>query len=94
MNKNVKVFSVFADEGIRNLLYKNNITFVFLIPCIGYKSELIRKYKSRGNNSQFIERAIKQLELWNSEISSYKYKTIIVSKNKYLEDILLEYKII
>lgn len=78
-----------ADLEIRTLLIKEGIDFIFVIPSLGSKQELITRYKGRGNNKAFISRAIKDLEDWHKQISSYNYETIVLPKKYYLEDLLL-----
>ncbi|MFR0823449.1 MAG: hypothetical protein ACLU84_02500 [Clostridia bacterium] len=81
-----------ADLEVRNILKDEQIDFIFIIPSIDSKCELIARYRKRGNNEMFINRAINDLENWSKV--NYNYKTIILSKGKYLEDYLIEKKLI
>lgn len=83
-----------ADLEIRNILLHEQIDFIFLMPSLDSKDILVERYKKRGNNKNFIKRAISNLEEWHSQIHQYTYKTIILPKDKYLEDWLLEQKIL
>lgn len=78
-----------ADSEIRQLLTEEGIDFIFVIPSLDSKKELIERYKYRGNNDAFIKRAIKDLEDWHKEISLYNYETTVLPKKYYLEDFLL-----
>lgn len=83
-----------ADLEIRDLLIKNKINFLFVMPDLDSEKTLIKRYKKRGNNKLFIERAIFELKDWNKQIPYYKYKTIILPKPYFLEDWLIKEKII
>lgn len=88
INQN-KIILVPADLQIRQLLTKQGIDFIFVIPSLDSKEELIARFKNRGNNDTFIKRAIKDLDDWYKEISTYNYETIVLPKKYYLEDLLL-----
>ncbi len=90
--KEDKIIFVPADLEIRDILIKEKIKFVFIMPSIDSKSELILRYKKRGNNEMFIKLAITDLENWSK--LKYNYKTIILPQNKYLEDYLIEENLI
>lgn len=66
----VKVICTFAGLGKSYLAKK--YTYIedcdigsFVIPSLDIKQELISRYKSRGNNEIFINRAVKDLEEWH-----------------------------
>lgn len=77
-----------ADLEIRDMLLKEKIKFVFIMPSVDSKEELVSRYKKRGNNEMFIKRAITDLENWSK--LTYNYKKVVLPKNKYLEDYLIE----
>lgn len=83
-----------ADLEIRNILLSEKIEFIFIIPSLDSKHNLVERYIKRGNNENFIKRAVSDLEEWHSLIPKYQYKTIILPKDKYLEDLLLEQNIL
>ena len=91
MNKD-KIILVPADEEVRQLLLLENISFVFVLPSFDSKDNLVERYKKRGNSEKFIQRAIQNLIDWHH--LHYKYETIILKKNEYLEDYLLREKLI
>ncbi len=91
MNKD-KIILVPADEEVRQLLLLENISFVFVLPSFDSKDNLVERYKERGNSEKFIQRAIQNLIDWHH--LHYKYETIILKKNEYLEDYLLREKLI
>ncbi len=91
MNKD-KIILVPADEEVRQLLLLENISFVFVLPSFDSKDNLVERYKERGNSEKFIQRAIQNLIDWHHLY--YKYETIILKKNEYLEDYLLREKLI
>jgi len=94
MDAGVYIILVPADLEIRNILIKNKIDFIFIIPDLSSKKILIERYKKRGNNKKFIERAIKQLQEWHKEIPYFEYKTIILSKPFILENWLMQQKLL
>ncbi|MBP3635228.1 MAG: hypothetical protein J6J17_02050 [Bacilli bacterium] len=83
-----------ADLEIRNILVKSKIDFIFIIPDLNSEKILIERYKKRGNNKKFIERAINQLQKWHKEIPYFEYKTIILSKTFILENWLIKQKLL
>lgn len=87
-----KIILVPADEEVRQLLVLENISFVFVLPSLDSKDNLVERYIERGNSEDFIQRAILNLIDWHH--LKYKYKTIILKKNEYLEDYLLRENLI
>lgn len=87
-----KIVLVPADEEVRQLLVLENISFVFILPSLDSKDNLVERYIERGNSEDFIQRAIQNLIDWHH--LKYKYKTIILKKNEYLEDYLLRENLI
>lgn len=83
-----------ADLEIRNILVKNKIDFIFIMPDLNSKKILIERYKKRGNNKEFIKRAINQLHEWHKEIPYFEYNTIILSKPYILENWLIQQKVL
>lgn len=83
-----------ADLEIRNILVKNKMDFIFIIPDLNSKEILIERYKKRGNNEKFIERAVNQLQEWHKEIPYSEYNTIIIPYPFFLENWLIRQKIL
>lgn len=83
-----------ADLEIRNILVKNKIDFIFIMPDLNSKKILIDRYKKRGNNEKFIERAVNQLQEWHKEIPYSEYNTIILPYPFFLETWLIQQKIL
>lgn len=87
-----KIILVPADKEIRDILVSENINFVFIMPSIDSKEDLINRYKKRGNNQKYIQRAINDLEQWIN--LKYDYETIVLDKEEFLEDLLLKEEMI
>lgn len=87
-----KIILVPADNEVREILVSENIDFVFIMPSLDSKDALIAKYKQRGNNQKYIQRAMSDLEQWSN--LNYDYETIVLDKDEFLEDWLLKEKII
>lgn len=86
------VILVPADKEVRDMLVKNKIDFIFVLPSLESKEKLIARYKQRGNNQNYIQRVVNDLEEWIN--INYDYETIILNKNEFLEEWLLKNKVI
>lgn len=83
-----KIILVPADKEVRDILVAENINFVFIMPSIDSKEELISRYIKRGNNQKYIKRAINDLEKWSN--LKYDYEVIVLDKEEFLEDWLIK----
>lgn len=79
-----KVVLVPADKEVRDILVKENINFILIMPSLDSKEQLINRYKKRGNNQKYIKRAINDLEKWSN--LKYDYEVIVLDKEEFLED--------
>lgn len=87
-----KIILVPADKEVRDILVSENINFVFVMPSLESKEELISRYIKRGNNQKYIKRAINDLEKWSN--LKYDYEVIVLDKEEFLEDWLIKEGII
>lgn len=87
-----KIILIPADEEVRKILVSEKINFIFIMPSLDSKEDLITRYKKRGNNHKYIQRAINDLEQWSN--LNYDYETIFLDKAEFLEDWLVKEKII
>lgn len=84
---------VSSHDIVRDALIKNKIKYYLLFPEINRKSEFIEKYKTRGNDQQFIQLLDKNWNSWindmvnidNNYVKKYELKHPIST----VEDFLL-----
>lgn len=79
-----------SNQDIRELLSKNNIEFVFVLPSMDSKDMLEKRYRDRGNNEEMIQDVMKNFGLWSRDQKDYPYKIEILPKDQYLKDMLVE----
>lgn len=89
MNK-YDVVLVPSNEDIRLLLQREKMEFMFVLPSMDSKEMLLERYKDRGNNEILINEVMKYFDNWSRDEKDYDYPVIILDKDKYLEDLLLE----
>lgn len=77
---------------VRELLIKNNIKFLFVLPPSDNKTRnvLLRRYKTRGNSKDLIDDVMNNFDNWSRNQKDYNYPISIVDSDKYLEDLLLQ----
>lgn len=83
-----------SNEDIRCLLQENRIDFIFVLPTLDSREVLRERYKARGNNENLINEVMQYFDNWSRNPKVYDYPTILLDKDKYLEDLLLELKYI
>lgn len=81
---------------VRELLLKNNIDFILVLPNkdIEIREKVLQRYKLRGNSNELIKDAMNNFDNWSRNQEDYNYPIIILDNNQYLEDVLLEMKLI
>lgn len=81
---------------IRELLMKNNIPFLFVLPSNSekVKEKLIKRYQARKNDENFIIRNMNYFNLWSRDAKDYPYPIEILRDDEYLEDLLLRLKLL
>ena len=94
--KEYEVVLVPSNLDIRELLSKNNIDFILILPNKDseIREKLLQRYKLRGNSDELIESAMNNFDNWSRNQEDYNYPIIILDNNQYLEDVLLEMKLI
>lgn len=77
---------------IRELLVDNNINFFLVLPSNDKQNrkKLLERYKKRGNNDDLIDNAMYNFDNWSRNQEDYNYPIVILDKDKYLEDLLLD----
>lgn len=77
---------------VRQLLKDNNIEFLFVLPDADDETRkmLLQRYKQRENNDALIKEVMNNFDTWSRNQEDYDYPIIILDKNKYLEDLLLD----
>lgn len=77
---------------VRQLLKDNNIEFLFVLPDTDDETRkmLLQRYKQRENNDALIKEVMNNFDTWSRNQEDYDYPIIILDKNKYLEDLLLD----
>jgi len=79
-----------SNEDIRHLLCEENIDFTFILPSLDSREMLLKRYKERGNRDYLIKEVMSYFDNWSRDAKEYSYPIIILDKDKYLEDLLLE----
>lgn len=83
-----------SNEDIRNLLIENKIPFIFVLPSLDSREVLLKRYRGRQNNEKLIKEVMHYFDNWSRESKDYPYPILILEKEKYLEDLLIELKIL
>ena len=83
-------------HDIRELLEQNNIPFIFVLPerTNSFKEKLIARCQERGNSESFVKYISENFDSLSRNQKDYKNKILILKENQYLEDLLLEEKIL
>ncbi len=94
--KEYDVVLVPSNLDVRNLLVKNNIDFLFVLPSHNSftREKLIREYEQRGNSEEFIAEVMDYFDSWSRNQEDYEYPIEILKPDEYLEDLLLRLKIL
>lgn len=79
-----------ANLDVRELLYKNRIEFLFVLPAYNYWETLLERYKNRGNNPIMINNVTNDFNSWSRNQNDYNYPIIIINNGQYLEDLFKE----
>lgn len=87
---NYDIVLVPANEEIKELLPKNNINFLLILPSYDSRDKLINIMHKRGNNDNLIDVVIKRFDNWSRNQDDYNYPIVVLEKDKYLEDYLLQ----
>lgn len=88
--KKYDIILVPSNEDIRKILIENKIDFLFVLPSYDSRDILLKRYKERGNSQELIKEVMEYFDNWSREQEAYDYPIIILDKEKYLEDLLLE----
>lgn len=88
--KKYDIILVPSNLDIRKILVENNMDFIFILPNMDMREILKKRYEDRNNNENMINEVMNYFDTWSRDQNNYKYKIEILSKNKYLEDFLLE----
>lgn len=83
-----------SNLDVRNLLIENNIPFMFILPSLDSRDMLYQRYIDRGNSQDLIHDVMSYFDTWSRNQEDYSYPIKILEKNQYLEDILVELKIL
>lgn len=77
---------------MRKLLIDNNIDFLFVLPSndSGNRKKLLQIYKQRGNSEDLINDVMYNFDNWSRDQNDYSYPIVILQKDKYLEDLLID----
>lgn len=77
---------------VRKLLIDNNIKFLFVLPSDDNdnRKKLCQRYKQRGNSKDLIYDVMYNFDNWSRNQNDYSYPIIILQKDKYLEDLLID----
>lgn len=94
--KNYDIVLVPSNLDVRKLLTDNNIDFLFVLPSddIDNRKKLLERYKQRGNSADLIKDVMYNFDNWSRKQKDYSYPIVILDKDKYLEDLLIDMKII
>lgn len=86
---NVDIILVSSHKEIRDLLEINNLKYYIIYPNISLKEEYLNRYRSRGNDDNFINLVNNNWNLWLKELQSQKNENCIELKNnQYLSDVI------
>lgn len=85
-----------SNQDIRGLLVKNNIDFMFILPSKDkeIRKKLLKIYEKRGNNAALVKDVMYNFDNWSRNQKDYSYSIVVLDKDKYLEDLLLEKRLI
>lgn len=83
-----------SNLDIRNLLLENHIPFMFVLPSVDSKDMLFQRYQDRGNSQDLIQDVMDYFDTWSRNQEDYSYPIKILEKNQYLEDLLIQLKML
>ncbi len=85
-----------SNLDIRELLISNDIDFYFVLPSydLDYREILLNRYKKRGNNNDLIQEVMSYFDSWSRDQNDYSYPVFVLDKEMYLENFLLNKKIL
>lgn len=92
--ENYEVVLVPSNEDVRTLLIENNIPFIFILPDLNSREVLLERYKERNNNEKLRKEVMEYFDNWSREQKDYPYPIYVLEKNKYLENLLIDLKIL
>lgn len=79
-----------SNLDVRELLLKNDIEFLFILPSYDYRDILLERYRKRENGLEMINDVMYNFDNWSRSQKDYNYSIAILNKDQYLEDLLLE----
>ena len=94
--KKYDIVLVPSSLDVRELLLSNHIDFFFVLPSsdLDYREILINRYKKRENNNNLILEVMSYFDNWSREQNDYSYPIFVLDKEQFLEDFLLEKKLL
>ena len=94
--KKYDIVLVPSNLDVRELLLSNHIDFWFVLPSsdLDYREILINRYKKRGNNNDLILEVMSYFDNWSREQNDYSYPIFVLDKEQFLEDFLLDEKLL
>ena len=92
--KKYDIVLVPSNEDIRKILTENEIEFLFVLPSYDSRDSLLQRYRERGNSEELINQVMNYFDNWSRNPEDYDYPITILDKDKYLEDLLLELKLL
>ncbi len=94
--KKYDIVLVPSNLDVRELLLSNNIDFWFVLPSsdLDYREILLNRYKKRGNNNDLIIEVMSYFDNWSREQNDYSYPIFVLDKEQFLEDFLLDEKLL
>ena len=54
------------------------------------RKKLLKIYEKRGNNAALVKDVMYNFDNWSRNQKDYSYSIVVLDKDKYLEDLLLE----
>lgn len=90
--KKYDIVLVPSNLDIRELLIKNKLDFIFILPSKDneHRKKLIERYKQRGNTDDFIDEILCFFDKWSRKQEDYNYSIVVLNSNQYLEDALID----
>ena len=94
--KEYDIVLVPSSVDIRELLVNNNIDFMLVLPIksTDNREKLLQRYKVRGNSAELIKDAMYNFDNWSRKPEDYNYPIVILDKDMYLEDLLIDMKLL
>lgn len=94
--KSYDIVLVPSSLDVRKLLIDNNINFLFVLPSndLDNRNKLLERYKKRGNSDDLINNVMYNFDNWSRNQKDYSYPIIILDKDKYLENLLIDMELL